>query len=65
MYLNQGKNMSETKETQETQVTQKTRKIKCLICGQEFTSITELAKHDAQVHLKLKRKREEQVSAQK
>ncbi len=46
----------------ETQ-TQKTRKIKCLICGQEFTSITELAKHDAREHLKLNRTREEQASA--
>ncbi len=54
--------MTETKETQETE---KTRQYKCLICGQEFTSITELAKHDAQVHLKLNRKREEQVSTKK
>ncbi len=39
--------------------TGKTRKYKCLICGQEFTSIKELAEHDARVHLRLDRKREE------
>lgn len=58
-YQNQGKNMSETKETQEK------RRIKCLICGQEFTSITDLAKHDANVHLGLNRKRDEQASTKK
>ncbi len=43
--LMQGESMGET---------EKTRKFKCYLCGQEFDSLTELAKHD----LKLKHKRE-------
>ncbi len=47
--LEQGKIMSEAEKTQ----------YKCLLCGEEFATIPELAKHDARVHLKLGRKQEE------
>lgn len=37
--------------------TEKEHRYKCLLCGQEFTTIPELAKHDARVHLRLDREK--------
>ncbi len=38
--------------------TEKKRKFKCYLCGKEFDSLSELARHDAREHFRLKRKRE-------